>query len=90
MYSQNNNNMTTANLISKLNKMNIESTIVNDNDYNMDVEFIINGMTFKAGFIKGQNIILDFCREICFDKSSQEMQRRFFDNFNKLVKYATN
>jgi hypothetical protein len=56
----------------------------------MDVEFIINGMTFKAGFIKGQNIILDFCREICFDKSSQEMQRRFFDNFNKLVKYANN
>jgi hypothetical protein len=82
--------MTTSTLISKLNKMNIESTIVDDNGYNMDVKFIINGMTFKAGFIKGQNVIQDFCREIYFDKSNQETQRRFFDNFNKLLKYTTN
>jgi hypothetical protein len=82
--------MTHTSLILKLNKMDIDSTIVNINNYNMDVKFVINGMTFKAGFIKGQNIIQDFCREICLDKSSQETQRRFFDNFNKLLKYANN
>ena len=80
--------MTTTNLISKLNKMNIPFTILDCNGYNMDIKFIINGLTFKAGYCKDKLIIQDFCREICFDNCTQETQRRFFDNFNKVIKYA--
>jgi hypothetical protein len=86
----NQNNMTTTNLITKLNKMNIPYTILDCNGYNMDIEFTINNYTFKAGFFKGEIEIQDFCREICFDVSEQEMRRRFFDNFNKVLKYANN
>jgi hypothetical protein len=80
--------MTTANLILKLTKMNVSYTILEGNGYNKDIQFTINGITFKAGFIEGKQIVEDFCREICFDKSEQEMQRRFFDNFNKVLQYA--
>jgi hypothetical protein len=80
--------MTTATLIKKLNKMNVEHTIVDFNGYNMDIVFTICGMTFNAGFIKGQDEVQDFCREICFDVCSQETTRRFFANFNQLLKYA--
>ena len=80
--------MTTSNLISKLNKNNIECKIEDINGYNKDIKFFINGMTFRAGFNTHSNIISDFCRDICYDKSSQEMQRRFFDNFNQVLKYA--
>jgi hypothetical protein len=81
--------MTTTNLITKLNKMNINHSIIDINGFNQDIKFIINGMVFKAGFTTQSNIIEDFCREISFDKVNQEMQRRFFDNFNKCLKYAT-
>jgi hypothetical protein len=82
--------MTTSALISKLTKMNIEYRILDCNGYNMDIEFTINNKTFKAGYFKGETEIQDFCREICFDTSNQEMQRRFFKNFNKLFSYANN
>lgn len=68
--------------------MGISHTIVDHNGYNKDIEFSINGLNFKAGFNEGQTVIQDFCREICYDKVNQEMQRRFFDNFTQLVKYA--
>ena len=80
--------MTTTKLISKLNKMNIPFTILDCNGYNMDIEFIINGLTFKAGYFKEELIIQDFCREILFDNCTQNMQRRFFQYFNKFIKYA--
>lgn len=80
--------MTTSNLISKLNKLNINYSIVDINGYNQDIAFSINGMSFKAGFVKGIEIIEDFCREICFDNNIQEVQRRFFNNFNQILKYA--
>jgi len=80
--------MTTTNLISKLTKMNVSYNVLENNGYNKDIQFSINGLTFKAGFINGKTIIEDFCREICFDKCNQEMQRRFFDNFNQLLRYA--
>jgi hypothetical protein len=80
--------MTTQNLISRLTKMNVSHTILDNNGYNKDVQFTINGLTFKAGFIEGKNEISDYCREICFDNCSQETQRRFFSNFTKLLKYA--
>lgn len=82
--------MTTTNLISKLNKSNINFTIEDINGYNKDIVFLINGMTFKAGFNTHSNKISDFCRDICYDKTNQETQRRFFDSFNKLMKYAKN
>lgn len=76
-------------LISKLTKMNISHIIVLDgNSYNKDIVFSINGLVFKAGFRDGGLIIDDYCREICFDESTQEMQRRFFANFNQILKYS--
>jgi hypothetical protein len=80
--------MTTANLISKLTKMNVAYTVVDVNGYNMDIEFSINGLNFSAGFNTSKNIIEDFSRAICYDNVNQEMQRRFFTNFNKLISYA--
>ena len=80
--------MKISNLISKLNKMNVSHTIVDVNGYNKDIQFSINGLTFLAGFIEGKEMIQDFCREICFDNVNQDMQRRFFDNFNKVLTYA--
>jgi len=80
--------MTTANLISKLTKMNVAYTVVDVNGYNMDIEFSINGLKFSAGFNTSKNIIEDFSRAICYDNVNQEMQRRFFTNFNKLISYA--
>lgn len=80
--------MTTANLISKLTKMNVTYTVVDVNGYNMDIEFSINGLNFSAGFNTSKNIIEDFSRAICYDNVNQEMQRRFFTNFNKLISYA--
>jgi hypothetical protein len=82
--------MTTTNLIKKLNKLNIPYTIIDCNGYNMDIQFIINSRTYKAGFFKGEELIQDFCREIAWDKKEQEMIRRFFKNFAQLYKYATN
>ena len=80
--------MNTANLISKLTKMNVAYTVVDVNGYNMDIEFSINGLNFSAGFNTSKNIIEDFSRAICYDNVNQEMQRRFFTNFNKLISYA--
>ena len=80
--------MTTTNLKSKLAKLNIPYTIVDNNGYNKDIQFAINNLTFKAGFVDGKEEVEDFCREICYDKGAQEMQRRFFDNFNQVVQYA--
>ena len=80
--------MKTATLISKLSKMNISYTILDNNGYNKDIQFSINGLVFKAGFIEGKEMIQDFCREICYDNGIQEMQRRFFDNFNQVLRYA--
>lgn len=70
--------MTTTNLINKLAKLNIPYTILDNNGYNKDIQFTINNLTFKAGFIDGKEQVEDFCREICYDKCAQEMQRRFF------------
>ena len=80
--------MKVSNLLNKLSKLNIKHSIVDVNGYNQDIEFSINNMIFKAGYIIGCDVIEDFCREICFDNSTQETQRRFFDNFNQVLKYA--
>jgi hypothetical protein len=80
--------MKTTNLISKLNKLKIEHTIIDINGYNKDIVFVINGITFYAGFNTNKNVIEDYHREICYNVSEQEMQRRFFDNFNQLLRYA--
>ena len=82
--------MTTNNLITKLSKLNVSYKILEGNGYNKDISFSINGINFLAGFNECKNVVTDFCREICYDKNSQEMQRRFFENFNKVLKYANN
>jgi hypothetical protein len=80
--------MTTAQLKSKLTKMNVSFTEVDYNGYNKDICFSINNMNFAAGYNTKDNEIEDFCRNICFDNDNQETQRRFFRNFNQLLKYA--
>ncbi len=80
--------MKTTSLISKLNKLNISHEIVNNDGYNADIKFTINGKIFLAGIVEGKAEIQDLCHEICFDEAEQEMQRRFFDNFNQILKYA--
>jgi hypothetical protein len=80
--------MTTATLKNKLSKMNISFNETDYNGYNKDINFSINGMNFCAGFNSGNDEIQDFCREICFDNTNQDMQRRFFKNFNELIKYS--
>lgn len=80
--------MKVLSLVSKLNKMKVPFVVVDVNEYNKDIVFQINGKTFKSGYVEGSDIVEDFCREICWDNVDQEMQRRFFDNFNQLVKYA--
>ncbi len=80
--------MTTAQLKNKLTKMNIQFTEVDYNGYNKDICFCINNMNFAAGFNAKSEIIEDFSRNICYNVSEQETQRRFFTNFNQLIKYA--
>jgi hypothetical protein len=80
--------MTTSTLKNKLSKMFISFNEIDHNGYNKDICFSINGMNFCAGFNSDSNEIQDFCREISFDNTDQEMQRKFFTNFNLLLKYA--
>lgn len=80
--------MTTAQLKNKLTKMNIQFTEVDYNGYNKDICFSINNMNFAAGFNTKSEIIENFSRNICYNVSEQETQRRFFTNFNQLIKYA--
>jgi hypothetical protein len=81
--------MTTTNLIKKLNKMQVSHNIVDVNGYNQDIHFVINGKKYIAGYNVKNNVIEDYCMEICYDNANQEMQRRFFDNFNKVLNHAT-
>ena len=77
--------MKVLNLTSKLNKMNTLFVIVDVNGYNKDIVFQVNGKTFKAGFTDASGVVEDFCQEICWDNSEQEMQRTFYKNFNQLL-----
>ena len=79
--------MTVKNLISKLTKNGVTYTIL-DYGYNKDIEFMINGITFKSGFTEGKTTVEDFCSELYYDNCNQEIQRRFFDNFNQVLRYA--
>jgi hypothetical protein len=80
--------MKSATLIKKLEKFGIPYNVVDVNGYNKDIEFTINDTNFKAGIIEGKEEVQDFCREICYDKVRDEMQRRFFRNFKELLRYA--
>lgn len=78
--------MTTANLISKLNKLGIENHIEDINGFNQDVIFIINGVKFYAGFDIESNIITDYHKKTGYDESNQETRRTFYDNLNQLLR----
>jgi len=80
--------MKVTSLLSKLNKLNVSHEVVNDNGYNADIKFIINNKVFLAGIIKSKAEIQDFCHEFYFDNVLQETQRRFFDNFNQILRYS--
>lgn len=78
--------MKITSLISKLNKMNVAHEIVNNNGYNADIQFVINGKSFYAGIVEDKDTVQDFCKEIGYDDVNQETQRSFYDNFNQLLK----
>lgn len=78
--------MKITSLISKLNKMNVAHEIVNNNGYNSDIQFVINGKSFYAGIVEDKDTVQDFCKEIGYDDVNQETQRSFYDNFNQLLK----
>jgi hypothetical protein len=80
--------MTTKNLENKLNKMGVNFKIVQYNEFNSDYVFMINGKTYQAGFNVRDNKITDYCRAIGYCQSSQETQRIFFKNFNKVLDNA--
>ena len=80
--------MKITSLISKLNKMNVSHEIVNDNGYNADIQFVINGKIFEASIVEGNDTILHYSKDLYFDNVNQETQRRFYDNFNQLLKYG--
>lgn len=84
------NNMIAKSLIAKLKKNNIEFNIVDINGYNKEILFSINNMSFSADFNDSiDNEVLSFARDIWYNSASQEMERRYFSNFNQLLKYAT-
>ncbi len=78
--------MKVSTLKNKLNKMGVKFTEICENGYNKDLVFSINNIEFKAGFTK--NTVEDFCREFDFEQDFQETRRRFFKNFNSLLKYS--
>mgnify|MGYP003473620937 FL=1 len=82
--------MIAKSLIAKLKKNNIEFNIVDINGYNKEILFSINNMSFSADFNDSiDNEVLSFARDIWYNSASQEMERRYFSNFNQLLKYAT-
>lgn len=74
-------------LKNKLNKLNIEFS-AESNGYNVDLNFIINGINFVADYTENNDEILSFSRIICYDSQTQELQIRTFDNLNQVIKYA--
>ena len=82
--------MTTKNLENKLNKIGVKFQIVQYNEFNCDYIFMINNKTYQAGFNVRDNKIHDFCRAIGYCQSSQEIQRIFLKNFNKVLDDANN
>jgi hypothetical protein len=78
--------MKATTLISKLKKMNINFNLVVLNDYNRTIEFSINGKKYSADWNVGEENVHSFCVELGYCESSQETQRRFFDNFSQVLK----
>jgi hypothetical protein len=78
--------MTTTQLISKLDKMNVSHEVINSNDFNFDIRFKINGSYFQAGYTANSNVITDFCKELFYCNSDQETKYRFYSNFSQLLK----
>jgi hypothetical protein len=81
--------MTTANLIKKLTNLNIPYNIVNTNEYNKEIVFTIKYITFRADYNVDKNIINSYYKVTGYDNLSQETTRRFFDNFNKVLRYSS-
>lgn len=82
--------MTKQNLISKLNKMNVEVSILDLNGYNKDFLFTINNKKYAAGFTDNNIKIEDLTRIIYYDNTNQCSTRLFFKTFKALLKNAYN
>lgn len=68
--------------------MNVEHSILENNGYNKQIKFSINGVIFKAAFTEGKPLIEDFCRELSYDEANQETDRLFFTSLSQVIEYA--
>ena len=79
--------MTKRFLLSKLDKLGIQYTILNQNEFNKSIKFSINNFVFFADFNNDSTKIQSICTEYSFDQANQETERRFFDSFNSVLSY---
>jgi hypothetical protein len=80
--------MKLSTLNNKLTKLNAEVTTQDHNGYNMSVVFTINGKSYEADYNKGENNIIGFSFTTGYDDAIQETTRRFFDNFNQVLRHS--
>ena len=78
--------MKATKLINKLTKMNISHEVINHNDWNFEIRFIMGGKVFEASYSANSNNISSFSRESYYCNSDQAMKYRFFDNFNQCLR----
>ena len=74
--------MKVTTLKNKLTKMNISLT-----ESKGDITFAINKKSFIADTNNSENVFC-FFHVTGYDTSSQETDRRFFDNFNQVLRYS--
>jgi hypothetical protein len=77
--------MKTSTLKNKLNKLNIQFTI--DNEYQL-IEFTINNKSYSGSLNDNEAEVYGFCAITGYDDASQETTRRFFDNFNQVLRHS--
>jgi hypothetical protein len=77
--------MKTSTLKNKLNKLNIEFTI--DSNYQV-IDFTINNKSYSGSLNNDEDEVFGFCAITGYDDASQETTRRFFDNFNQVLRHS--
>jgi hypothetical protein len=84
--------MKIKNLLSKLKKMKIEFYIDSYSnsyeDYNKDIVFTINGLTFKASYREGELEIDYYSQDFKYDNCNQQMECFFYYSFKHVLSTA--
>lgn len=85
---KNEKDMRLQNLISALERLEVQHEIVSYNELNKYVQFNINGKIFQADFNQGENIVRSLCADLGFNGLNQERNRKFFPSLAQLIRYA--